>query len=106
MNDLSISAASAEGTTTLAVAGELDPGTAPMLDEAIGAAVAADGVTQVVIDLAGVAFIDSSGLSALVTGSARGEEAGVRVVVTNPSSHCERLLVATNLTHLLGGNDR
>ena len=69
MEDLAISAATAEGTTTLAVSGELDP--------------------------------DSSGLSALVTGSARGEEAGVRVVVTNPSGQCERLLVATNLTHLL-----
>ena len=101
MEDLAISAATAEGTTTLAVSGELDPATAPRLEQAIAVAVAIEGAAKVVVDLSGVAFIDSSGLSALVTGSARGEEAGVRVVVTNPSGQCERLLVATNLTHLL-----
>jgi anti-sigma B factor antagonist len=45
----------------LTLAGELDMATAPRLDEAV-AAVLAQGARRVIVDLGGLAFVDSSGL--------------------------------------------
>ena len=90
-----------QGVTTLAVQGELDPSTVPELDQAVEAALSKEGLDQVLIDLAGVAFIDSSGLSALLDAHNHGQEQGIQVLVTRPSQQCERLLSATNLAHLL-----
>jgi anti-anti-sigma factor len=98
---LIIARASAGGVVTLSLSGELDPSTAPTLDDAVGAALASEGVDQVLLDLAAVSFIDSSGLSALLTAHTSGEATGITVAVTNPSAHCQRLLTLSNLTHLL-----
>ena len=54
------------------------------------------------LDLAGIGFIDSSGLSVLIRAHERGEAATISVKVTNPSPHCRRLLTLTKLDHLLG----
>jgi anti-anti-sigma factor len=47
--------------------GELDIGSAPMLEATLAEACAA-GAKEVVLDMGGVDFIDSSGLSAIVRG--------------------------------------
>jgi anti-sigma B factor antagonist len=57
----------------LALSGELDVASAPML-EATLADICAAGATEVVLDMAGVEFIDSSGLSAIVHGKRLCEE--------------------------------
>ena len=46
-----------------------------------------DGVSTITLDLAEVAFIDSSGLRALVVGHKALEEQGGSLVVANPSTH-------------------
>ena len=53
--------------------GELDIGSAPVLEASLDEACAA-GATEVVLDMGGVEFIDSSGLSAIVRGKMLCEE--------------------------------
>jgi len=64
--------------------GELDMATAPRLRTAIESLVTADPL-RVVIDLAGVSFMDSSGVAALCEAQAK-LEAGGGVLVLGPRS--------------------
>jgi anti-sigma B factor antagonist len=83
-------------TRVVAVRGEIHVSTAPefsrLLNEVIGA-----GTTQVVLDLAEVDFIDSTGLSVLLNGLRRVTRRGGRmaIVCTNPT--VLRLFVITRL---------
>ena len=90
--------AAAEITAT----GEVDIHTCAQLEEAL-LRLAEDGVVTVTLDLGAVAFIDSSGLRALVVGHKALEERGGALVVANPSSMAARLLEVTGLDTLFGG---
>jgi anti-sigma B factor antagonist len=61
--------------------GELDIGSAPVLEATLDEACAA-GAKEVVIDMGGVEFIDSSGLSAIVRGKMLCEEHGCGYCLT------------------------
>jgi anti-sigma B factor antagonist len=98
---LTVTTATDNGVATLTIAGELDPSSAPTLDEAVGSALDTGGVDRVMLDLAGVEFIDSSGLTVLIRAHERGEVATIPIKITNPSPHCLRLLTLTKLDHLL-----
>src|SRR5437764_359184 len=54
------------GVTILAPSGRLDVAGAPTLKEAIGE-VGKDGPPRVVIDMAGVTFVDSTGLGSVIS---------------------------------------
>jgi anti-sigma B factor antagonist len=54
-----------DGSTVLAVVGELDLASAPHFREAVGEAMGT-GARKVVVDLSGSDFIDSSGIGALM----------------------------------------
>ena len=84
----------------LAVAGEVDLGTAPQLKERLGELVA-EGHRHVVVDLTATEFLDSTGLGALVAGlkRLRAHEGDMRVVCTTPRvrkvfeiTHVDRVL--------------
>ena len=80
-----------------AACGELDANTAPTLTEALAnARPDIEGVT-VVLDLADVDFIDSSGLSALLDAHLLAEKASGVLVLRNPSRAVSRLLEMTRL---------
>ncbi len=85
----------------VAVTGEVDMATAPELAEAIAAV--NDSVRRVVVDLAEVTFLDSSGLNALVhaqRGLAK-QQIGFRVV--SPADRVvRRVLEITQLEAPLG----
>ncbi len=68
---------------TLAITGEVDVYTSPVLKSYIVSALD-DGCSDLVVDLEGVAFIDSSGLGVLVSGLRRVKEHGgsMRLVCT------------------------
>lgn len=68
---------------TLAVTGEVDVYTSPVLKSYIVSALD-DGCSDLVVDLEGVEFIDSSGLGVLVSGLRRVKEHGgsMRLVCT------------------------
>jgi anti-sigma B factor antagonist len=55
------------GDYRLSLTGELDIATVPQFEQALGAA-CADGAKSITVDLSGLAFIDSTGLRALLAG--------------------------------------
>ena len=62
------------GTTAVAVAGEVTFSNVVDFDRALGQALD-EGAQNLVVDLTAVTFIDSSGLSSLLTASARARDA-------------------------------
>ena len=92
--------------SVLFVRGDLDVAVGVEFVDAVDERLAGDGsVTQVVIDLAGVDFIDSSGLRALLQLT---QNHGERVQVGTISPAVQRLLELTGtLEHFrLGGTER
>ena len=106
----------------VAVSGEIDLTTAPLLDEGLAAAATApaashdgsaggpdtgtaDGplgaAADVVLDLRGLDFIDSSGLGVLITHHKALLEAGRRLVIESPSPPTLRVLVISGLDRVL-----
>lgn len=76
--------------------GELDPHTSPMLQERIDATLAPD-TSSVVLDFAGVGFVDSAGLRVIADTHRRLSDAGGALIVRNPSSGLQKLLDVTGL---------
>ena len=68
--DLTLATRDVDGKTIVAVGGEIDVYTAPKLRDKITELVAA-GVYDIVIDMEGVEFLDSTGLGVLVGGLRR-----------------------------------
>jgi anti-sigma B factor antagonist len=73
-------------THVICVSGEIHVSTAPEFSRRLNVAIAG-GKTAVVLDLTGVEFIDSTGLSVLLNGLRRVTRAGGRMalVCTNPT---------------------
>jgi anti-sigma B factor antagonist len=67
----------------LRLAGELDIASAPALDEAVRKALG-EGVDRVLLDLAGLTFVDSSGLRLFIMLNARAKEDGWTLEMTRP----------------------
>jgi anti-sigma B factor antagonist len=81
-DDFSISAEDRDGRAHLSLRGELDLATAPELEELLNSRV--DSGQEVVVDLRGLEFMDSSGIRVLVAAHARAGRTGTRVVVVRP----------------------
>jgi anti-anti-sigma factor len=86
-----------EGTVELRLVGELDLGTAGRLRSAIEETPAS---ATVVVDLAELDFIDSSGLHELVLALKRQRAAGGDVVLRRPTGPTLRVLEIVGLTKL------
>lgn len=84
----------------LAVSGELDLYTAPRLEEAV-VVETSTGATEVVLELSGVTFVDSSGLSAIIKLHQRLEAEGASLALRTPSSFVVRLLDLTGVSGAL-----
>jgi anti-sigma B factor antagonist len=92
----------AEGTATVAVAGEIDFTNADEVSGCIEGAVAEWEPSLVRVDLEHATFIDSTGLGALIAGyrAATGVDCVFEVVNVSPSFH--RVLDVTGLCDLFG----
>lgn len=89
---ISIEKSTQGSTVTLAVTGEVDVSNASEL-RAQADAVLADGFTgELVVDLSGVPYIDSTGIGVLVGAAHRAQEAGASLAVANPQKNVERVL--------------
>jgi anti-sigma B factor antagonist len=84
------------GDTVFVLQGELDPHTAPKLRTEIDRAMGA-GQANLVFDLAGLSFIDSSGLRVIISAHKDAAERGGRLVLRSPSQTTRRLLDITGL---------
>jgi anti-anti-sigma factor len=89
------------GDRTLVVHGELDIATTPELQRLL------EGLRRrrhaVVLDLAAVTFIDSTGLSALIDARAESARNGWEFSVRRPSAAVRRVVELAGLEDVLGG---
>ncbi len=83
-------------TATFTLSGELDPHTAPMLADELDEAING-GAATVVLHLAELSFIDSSGLRVVISAHRQLDEKGGRLVLRSPSDTVRRLLEITGL---------
>ena len=88
--DLSITTKENDGTSLVSVVGEVDVSNAGELREAVDAALAR-APKKLEVDLAEVAYIDSTGIGVLVGASHRADEAGCVFEVTNPQANVRRV---------------
>jgi anti-anti-sigma factor len=81
-------------TPVIVLVGELDPATAPTLDDAVEKALT-NGATGLTIDMGGLTFVDSSGLRSLISAHKRLAPEPLRL--RNPGSFALQLLAITGL---------
>lgn len=81
----------------LTVRGELDAYSAPGLEDQIGRLIG-EHVDTVILDLSETAFLDSSGLRAILTAQRRLAESSGHMSLRTPSEAVTRLLEITGLT--------
>lgn len=81
--------------------GEMDLHTAPLFRERLEAVVARYGVSRVLVDLSGVAFIDSSGLGALLGRHRALRERGGGLRLAVPEGRLRSILELAGLTRAL-----
>jgi anti-anti-sigma factor len=96
---LDIEASEDGAVVTLRLTGTLDLSTVRVLDAASGRLPA--GCRSVVLDLSGLAFLDSTGIGALVRLRQRLESELRTMAITNPSERTTFVLELTGLGHLL-----
>ena len=89
-----------DGATVVSAQGELDAYEAPHLSAALSQAALAGG-GGVVVDLAEVAFMDSSALGVIVRTVRELGEAGRRVMVVLPSGAARRVFEITTVDRVL-----
>ncbi len=88
------------GAIRLRARGELDVATAPLLERAISAAEALQPST-IVLDFQDLAFMDSTGLHALVRAHDRAAEGERIVIVVNGNEGVRKVFRLTRTDHLL-----
>ena len=106
--DLKIDVELAGGRHTLALRGELDLVSAPRLVDSVMRA-SEEGADEVVLDLTGLEFLDSTGLRAILDASAICEERGCRLRMApareQVPEQVRRLLQITGLLERLPFDD-
>lgn len=86
--------------TILSVRGEIDMATCPQLRQEIVNQIAT-GNTQIVVDLGGVEFIDSTGLGVLIGGLKRARSQGGDLRVSRVGERLEKMFDLTGLGDVL-----
>src|ERR671932_2679848 len=80
--EFSIAASDRAGRAHLTLRGELDLATAPELEQLLNERI--DAGQEVVVDLRGLEFMDSSGIRVLVAAHARAGRVGTRLFIVRP----------------------
>ena len=92
-----------DGSTVRIVAtGEVDASTAQLLRDSLAAALT-EGVSTIVLDLAGAHYLDSSVVGALVQAHNSATARGARLTVDNPQPMPRRVLEVVGMLALLTG---
>jgi len=86
--------------SVIAVSGELDLASGPVLEKELAQAIQGNG-DQVIVDLRGLEFMDSSGLSILVRAHGAAQDAGRRFVLIRGPKQVQRLLSLTGVAQRL-----
>ena len=97
--ELQVTVSGAEPEYEVRLLGELDMSTAPQLRDELLRLVSG-GATMVTVDLSELAFVDSTGLSVLITGLKRLRQQGGDMALRSPSAGTRRVLEITGLTEV------
>ncbi len=89
-----------EATVVLHLHGELDMATTPVLDQALTSALS-KGATDLVVDLSCLSFIDSTGISMLLSAVQRSDQAGKAFRVRSPNRPVRKALHLTGVDRIL-----
>jgi anti-anti-sigma factor len=85
----------------VAVTGEIDLATAEMLHDELRTALSAQHPHRVEIDMAGVSFMDCTGLTVLIVARQAAQRTGCQLRITNPQPIVRRVLELTGLLDVL-----
>ena len=96
---------SGHGSAIVVLGGDLDLATAPQLRQQLADLADCD-VIDLVIDLANVEFIDSSGISVIVATLEQMRSRGGTLVVRNPNAMAKKTFEITGLTEYLSMTGR
>jgi anti-sigma B factor antagonist len=97
--DLHVVVSSTDSAHEVRLQGELDLGTASQLRDEL-ARLAADGARLVTVDMSDLAFIDSTGLSVLITALKRLRQQGGDMALRSPTPSTRKVLEITGLTEV------
>jgi anti-sigma B factor antagonist len=86
-----------DGVLRIALAGDLDLTTARSVEERMIELEGGEPPESVVLDLRGLRFIDSTGLSLLINADSRGRKAGHPVTIVSGTGPSRRILETTGL---------
>jgi anti-sigma B factor antagonist len=95
---LDIGLAELDGSVIVKLAGEFDLSVENLFTETVTEGVVRGGRASVVLDLADVTFLDSSGIRALLAARRHALESGTRLSLRRPSPAVQRVLALTRLT--------
>ena len=100
MTDFTIDETASEDAVALGLAGDLDMSATfalePVLDRVL-----ADGPRELVLDLGGVGFVDSSGLGLLIATHERASGADVDMAITGAAPEIQRVFTIAGLDGIL-----
>ena len=99
MERFEVTTSTADGVATVVLEGELDISTAPVLDATL-ADVERNGTATLLLDLARVEFIDSTGLRSLLSARQRAEAAGRSLRLANLQVDVERVFDMTGVRRI------
>src|SRR5688572_11260193 len=88
------------GVPVLSVTGEIDIYTAPLFKQAVVNLVS-DGNKDIIIDLSGVTFMDSSGFGTLLGATKRLRPLGGGLHLVGPNNTIQRMLRLTHLDSIM-----
>ena len=100
---LTVRVESGDGSATIALNGELDMATVPVLEDHL-AQVEAGEVAEIKLDLREVTFLDSTALNAFIAARERAKEHGRRLILVGIGPPARRLLEITDTQYLLHGD--
>ena len=94
------------GRAVLRPVGELEMASVGVLERALDDVLDRPGLVEIVVDLAGVTFIDSTGVAALLGGAAEAVGRGASLRIADPQPVVARVLRITAVDTLLGLSPR
>ena len=89
-----------DGLVTIALSGDLDLATAPILSETLSP-FEGNGVSTIILDLQDLTFIDSTGMHAFLEARNRGMSNGQRLLLRGASPTAQRYIEIVGLQFLL-----
>ena len=90
------------GTVVVALHGEIDYATAADVRFTISTVLTSDDVDAIVVDLAAVTFLDSTGVGTLVVARRICDDCGVRFRVREPNPFVAKLFTVVGVAEALG----